>query len=520
MRASGFLKKAVLCIAGILTGYNLVSAMLHGAYLEANDYTFYVHNSVRSVLIVFAIAGLFFVFLHSDISWKIECFLDRGRNFEWCKGLLLAAVGVAGLYWIWRTGFQPAADQMRIQEAMKSLDSGVYAEYNFYFSGSGGYIGAYQNQLGYLLFSMLVSVFVGTKDTYLYLQYINVFCLLGIYSGICTLSRLILHADRRGQLLVLLFEISFFPLFFYSSYVYGILLGLMLAIFSLEEEIRFIRTSSRNHAFGAAFLIVLAVFIKNNELIFVAAEVVIALWYILEHLRNKEILRDGKWKTFLLYILVLCIGIVMQASLPKAYFEKRLAIDMGDGISLWSWVAMGIDPSYDRPGWYDGVVWDNWEAVVYDTEENAAVSKAWIQNSCRYFEEHPREAIAFFNEKLSSEWNNATFECFYILHDLEPSAENADAFAAVVNAKEFELGCMPFLNGMQIILYLGVLWYLIGSLKRRQIAAEELLFPVLFVGGFVFYFFWEAQPQYTIPFFYLLIPCAVQGYRTQSCLII
>ena len=38
-------------------------------------------------------------------------------------------------------------------------------------------------------------------------------------------------------------------------------------------------------------------------------------------------------------------------------------------------------------------------------------------------------------------------------------------------------------------------------------------FLLIFIGGALFYTFWEAQSQYTIPYFYLLIPCSIRGYQ-------
>lgn len=39
-----------------------------------------------------------------------------------------------------------------------------------------------------------------------------------------------------------------------------------------------------------------------------------------------------------------------------------------------------------------------------------------------------------------------------------------------------------------------------------------LIFPLIFIGGFIFHLFWEAKGQYTISYFLLLFPVAIAGY--------
>ena len=41
----------------------------------------------------------------------------------------------------------------------------------------------------------------------------------------------------------------------------------------------------------------------------------------------------------------------------------------------------------------------------------------------------------------------------------------------------------------------------------------ELFNAVIMMGAFVFYMFWEAKSQYTLPYYYLLIPYAVMGWQ-------
>ena len=63
---------------------------------------------------------------------------------------------------------------------------------------------------------------------------------------------------------------------------------------------------------------------------------------------------------------------------------------------------------------------------------------------------------------------------------------------------------------MQSIILFGVICYIILGFK--EIKLKELLYAIVFIGGFIFHLIWEAKCQYTITYFVLLIPYFVIGY--------
>ena len=66
-------------------------------------------------------------------------------------------------------------------------------------------------------------------------------------------------------------------------------------------------------------------------------------------------------------------------------------------------------------------------------------------------------------------------------------------------------------NMLQTLIYAGAfLWILLG---RRQMSWESLLPGMIVIGGFLFHLVWEAKGQYTVFYFFLLIPYAFWGIR-------
>ena len=57
--------------------------------------------------------------------------------------------------------------------------------------------------------------------------------------------------------------------------------------------------------------------------------------------------------------------------------------------------------------------------------------------------------------------------------------------------------------------------FLLGCWKRfDSLTVYELFNAVLMIGGFVFFTFWEAKSQYVAPYYFVIIPYAVIGWKS------
>lgn len=70
------------------------------------------------------------------------------------------------------------------------------------------------------------------------------------------------------------------------------------------------------------------------------------------------------------------------------------------------------------------------------------------------------------------------------------------------------------MNVVQTLVLFGTVMYFILNYKKIKI--KELIFAIIFIGGFIFHLLWEAKCQYTITYFILLIPYTVLGYKCIS----
>lgn len=71
------------------------------------------------------------------------------------------------------------------------------------------------------------------------------------------------------------------------------------------------------------------------------------------------------------------------------------------------------------------------------------------------------------------------------------------------------------MNIVQTLINFGVLIYIAGCWKRfDSLTVYELFNAVLMIGGFVFFTFWEAKSQYVAPYYFVIIPYAVIGWKS------
>lgn len=126
---------------------------------------------------------------------------------------------------------------------------------------------------------------------------------------------------------------------------------------------------------------------------------------------------------------------------------------------------------------------------------------------------NPAYTVKFFAKKTASQWNNPTFECFTFIGDMQtanhkvmPSMEAIYTDGTSVNSL-----LIKFMNIMQSVILGGAFAYFVLNFKRSDL--QELIYALIFVGGFLFHFMWEAKCQYTVVYILLLIPYAVMGYN-------
>lgn len=472
-----------------LTGISIFG----NCYLDNNEFTYFVSDRacihILSIIALLAICLFYRKFLKNRISDQTKKIL-----FMIVIAVYMIVVTIVALY----LSLEPRADQKYVVMTAKEMINGKYEAF-----AKGGYMDMYPNQTGIVyIFYWLFRIFpFGYKIVVL----LNVISLLGIFLGMTGIGRTLIKEGQERYLTGIV-TMLFFPLVCYVTFVYGNLIGMALSTIGLYATLKYLENRKVWWMIWAIFLSAFAVLIKQNYLIPVIG---IIIFIVLDFFRTK----DKKSIGFFIGLIFITIGITSVAQL---HTEHITGYKKSSGIPSLAWVEMGMQEGYTGYGWYN-----EYNKKVYiknncDTEKARQQVKKDIAVTVKSFASNPAYALKFFYQKVSSEWNNPTFEGVWINNTYRRKVEKVEVkpiskfFATIIN-EPGNKGIKEYCNLFQTLLLVGVcMWLLIG---RKKIEINQLLLATIFVGGFIFHFFWEAKGQYVMPYFVLLFPYAVRGYQ-------
>ena len=487
-------------ISGLFFVVALVLLLLSGSSTTflIGDWTekvFLTYDAAWRNLLYLALfaAALFFL---GRVS-KVEAFIRRVNDepdlyAKWQVGLL--GVGtVLAILWVYGNQIVPEQDQLYVMQAADHLNVGNYEDFQ-----PGGYLSMYPNQTGLLLLELLLTKLFGGMN------YV-VFEAMNGEAYIATLLLLPALAGKLGatpfeKLMTLLAGLFTLPLLFYTSFQYGNLLGLALALGAMYFELNYVEHHRVRDLVLTVLLIVVASAVKNNYLIFLVA---IVLHALAEALRKKQV------RNALLAVLVIAVY-ALQSWGTTAALEHKTGGDLSNGVSTMAFVAMGLQVNPVKcDGWYNEFNKESYIESGCDAEKQGVLAKQSISDSVAYLKS-PGNAGRFFLRKNASQWADPLFQSLWTSQVRQTQNERPGWLQRVLSPKgSTALG--QFLDVLQFWAYAGALFYLIFGRKKEGFF-ESLLLQITVLGGFVFHCVWEAKGQYTISYFVLLLPLAVLGF--------
>lgn len=301
--------------------------------------------------------------------------------------------------------------------------------------------------------------------------------------------------------------------------------------------------------FGSILFLTLSVMLRKNSLIPVIAVLLVLLFEALRPGRN------GKMRLGLL-IMAVCLAVTSVGILPliQKCYEKKAGNTLSSGVTAMSYLAMGMQEASRGCGWYNGFNIDTYDTAGMDTAIANEISRLAIDERLTYFREHPGYTADFYLHKHLSQWADGTYAS---RQATLATYGGRSAFFKEVYEGSLSGGYIEWCNAWQNVLYLGVLVFCIGSLKKRrkskvvghmtdqtaghtagctadhmadQLGADQLgadrhgadrlyiyvgLIAVL--GGFLFHTFWEANSRYIFSYSLLLMPYCGAGVYTGIC---
>ena len=296
--------------------------------------------------------------------------------------------------------------------------------------------------------------------------------------------------------------------------------------------------------FSSILFLTLSVLLRKNSLIPVIAVLLVLLFEALRPGRN------GKMRLGLL-IMAVCLAVTSVSVLPltQKIYEKKAGNTLSSGVTAMSYLAMGMQEASRGCGWYNGFNIDTYDTAGMDTALANEISRLAIDVRLAYFLEHPGYTADFYLHKHLSQWADGTYAS---RQATLATYGGRSAFFKEVYEGSLSGGYIEWCNAWQNVLYLGVLVFCIGSLKKRrkskvvghmadqtaghtagctadhmadQLGADRHGADRLYIyvgliavlGGFLFHIFWEANSRYIFSYSLLLMPYCGAGVYTGIC---
>ena len=401
----------------------------------------------------------------------------------------------AALLWIWAVGMRQRADAQ-----MVLADAHQFAR-NHYDALSGDYLQVYTYQLGIALpLHMLARLFSGATMGQLDFLAQCVNAALGI-AGAGVLAALAQELlDRRAASATLLLYIASMPTLLFAQFVYNINLMILLGAGAMLCFARYARTGRVGFGLAYAALAGLATVAKPNAEIVLLALLICAL---LHGWANRDM------KIVLLAALSFVIGEGLSKAIMWGYAVIG-GINFRENVEMLTRLAMGMQESPVAAGWYNGYV-EGFFSPDVSVQQEKAQALAAIGERLGWMRENPAAALAFYREKLLTQWLDPAYDSLWMGELREKYGPYAELFDAIFHSGSGTRTLMDgYMDAMQTAVY--ALSAVGGArLMKKKGDMAALALPVTILGGALYHLLFEAKAQYAYPYMVYMLPLAAIG---------
>lgn len=463
------------------------SLHLTGQNGRDNEYISFRQDSV--IYNIFSVCvSLLCLFFFGKIAEKM-----RGRK---TRNIALAIVCVltAGIsfYWVSVCKVAPEADQMMISQYADAFNMGD-------FNGilKGRYIARYPQQLGMVtLLKFIFSIF-GPYNYKAFQYLVAAVVPLIVLSG-CKIVRLLSDDNVKAEIFYLLFTLTCFPMYIYTSFVYGDIISPALGLFGVWMYLAYLKKFSwiRLLLFGISMGV--AVQLRANLLILVIAMAIVLLI---------KLIVDWKWQNIVIAI-ALALGVVLTYMAVWGLYSDKME-EKAPSIPPLLFIVMGLNDAGGRPGWYNAYNYIVFAEAYDNTELSISIGKEHLMEALQRYWEDPDYMLNFFQRKMNAQWNAPMYQCIAMnrniaepqIGKLAPDITNYGRTAQLMES---------WMKIYQLLLYGGTLFLL--TVKRKEfVRIEKYALLVAVYGGFLFSLIWEAKTRYVLPFLFFQIPYMALG---------
>ena len=404
----------------------------------------------------------------------------------------------AAILWIWVIGMRQRADaQIVLADAYR------FAHGNYDALGSD-YLQSCTYQLGLCFpLHMLARLFSGATMEKLNVLAQCVNAALGV-AGAGVLAALAQELlDRRAASATLLLYIASLPTLLFAQFVYNINLMILLGAGAMLCFARYAHTGRVGFGLAYAALAGLATVAKPNAEIVLLALLICAL---LHGWANRDV------KIVLFAALSFVIGEGLSKAIMWGYAIIG-GISFRENVGMLTRLAMGMQESPIAAGWYNKYIEQFFAADVTAQQEKAQALAA-IGARLDWMRENPAAALAFYREKLLTQWLDPAYDSLWMGELSEKVGRYNGLIGSIYRRKDGLRTLMDgYMDAMQTAVY--ALSAVGGArLLKKKGDMAALALPVTILGGALYHLLFEAKAQYAYPYMVYMLPLAAAGLCT------
>lgn len=472
--------------------------MFFDCFISSDDseITFFCKDNVVVNLIVLVVfIGILLILKKKSV---IDRFVEKLNDDDFYKRLLvimLRVITIIGVAWVLITQYVPGSDQLDVLSSAYK-----YGVRDTSFVKADGYLDRWPHNIGIATVERVLAIIVGDYNI-VFMQLLNVLGITLIYKKIVeTWDKF--GGSRFSQVCTLACGIIFYPLIMYASFVYGNIWHVTLALIAFDAEVDYFESKKWIYIVRCAVAIGFAYMVKSSAVIFLVALAIFAI--------VKGAIDKTKIYKILVLMVAMCLSIGVFAVLPKNVLSKKMGIELRESTGIWALIAMGLQEDGSTAGWYNGYPLLVYYAYDCDGPASEKAAKEGTIERIHYLFGDKHNAYEFFSRKIASTWIEPTYQSYWINQVRNHRVNFPKWLDAFMSVKGYAVATKIF-NFFQIIIFTGTILWLIFEDKKAFVFKSFLLLS--FVGGFTFLLFWETKSQYTITYFILLFPYAMNGFE-------
>ncbi len=372
---------------------------------------------------------------------------------------------------------------------------------NYEALSEGEYLFNYSFQVGMVALLELVYQIFGIEN-YLVFQLMNVISIMIFIWMLGKITDELFEEEKISRMEAVL-SLGMLPLFLFSTFIYGDIIGWAFGISAIYFLIRYMKTDKWQFVLAASVLLSLGIAVKSNINILVVASVIAML---LNAIYKKHFQP-------LIWIVVMVITSQLVMGTAQIVYAQRAGLsEYPKGIPKIAWVAMSMQETDEGGyacGWYNGYNWAVYRENEYDRARTTQACAENIKQSLHKLMHEQKYALNFVYKKFTSQWNAPTFQAMITN---EWSMRHTDNDSALAHYFVFERG-RDILYGLMNI-YHFLLFFCTSAhflLNRGKWSLPKAYYILNIFGGFLFHMIWEAQSRYILGYFVLMLPLAACG---------